>query len=229
MEVTILEKNKINSSRKGYPSEFYLSPNSLESLKFISEYEYKTFLLLLKTYYPDESWLRRFNFSNFEPPSDVLKELSGMNIGNNYVLNMLGDIDFKKDAERLYKNVEEFTDVYEKDMELNNEGKYVFILSYKSRYLAHVYYEEGGGLIGIRMSLYNYLSDLHGLKDHKQIGYILLDAFVKFGRKIGMKTVNIEQPIGVMRYISKKFGFIDDSFNVNDHIKVDIPEYTLNF
>lgn len=214
-----------NSSTISAYTVFREPPDSqtfLSALNHIANHEYKTFLQLMDKYHLRTDWEEKVNFANLFLPEELVPWDS-----KNPILLMFGDEDFKNDAKHLFKLVPELTDIYEKDTEWHLYER-VFILCYKGRYLAHVYYEKyDKGIIGIRSSLFNLLSPFHGIPNIKGVAFLLLEGYRDWVLQSGVKELFIIQPIGPMLNIAEKYGFDEEThrFSTQQEPNVEVPVF----
>lgn len=146
-------------------------------------------------------------------------------------------------GDHLKKNYEEYIDVYSQDKNnfqvftclkkhLNeyNDLRQPMILLSDGEYIAHIYRtnpkdDDEARFIGIRESLYNTLNKLYDLPAVKGIGYILLNAMRDYLITQNIEYIVLLSPIGPMRHIALKYGFIDDEYNIeNDNVIMSIHD-----
>jgi hypothetical protein len=90
----------------------------------------------------------------------------------------------------------------------------------EDRYIGHIYcYNEivdsKAEFIGIRESMYSTLQKIYNKNNsYRGIAYSLLDSCVEYGRILKVKQVCLSNPIGIMPVIAKKYGFVDDKFDI---------------
>lgn len=243
--ISIEEISKFNNINEYYTNFKTFTDNDLwNAFNHIILYEYYTFLLIIKLFHPDmdidnhyKNWIPKFDDLSF-------KYLSSNYILNNFY-NQYG-YEFSKMTEIQIKELlkplgnyltdrySEYSDIYSQDKDnfqtfsyLKNNPMEVdylrqpIVLFSNNDYIGHIYCtntdNEDARFIGIRESLTNTLNKLYKLPAIKGVGYILLTAIRNNSINENIKTITLLSPIGPMRYIATKFGFIDDTiYNIEN-------------
>jgi hypothetical protein len=237
MQVQIVKIPSIDEiksiERMNDPNIFYNSFNDEDVIPaFLSviDYEYKTCLGIMDTSFTRDQWT--VQFLGMQLPSELQP------LDDNYIVNLLGGKINDKDKSLIFENIENLMDIYERDYELLNfRGYYshVIILSYNSRYYGHVYIvdssdveEEPISIIGIRSSIYNLLCENHGFQRVRNIAYYILDSYRSLAKLLNLEVITIENPIGSMVGIARKFGFDRNFyFETSKEPKIKVGSYTL--
>lgn len=220
--------------------------NLWEQFNNIILYEYFTFLSIMNITNPDlgivnvyEKWKDNFARFDINSPYDnyvlvtIFSEL-GYNIKD---LNLSQIYDILKPSINYFKETcNEYIDVYSQDLNNIQEMSYALkvnstefiddlrtpiILLSDNKYISHIYQTNFNSddlearFIGIRESLLNTFHKIYELPAIRGIGYILLDSIK--GKMESVTTLRLISPIGPMRHIAEKSGFIDDDDDDDNH------------
>lgn len=231
MEVFIIKKNKrekLVNEEVAYSSFTPNNNQNLSNFKCIIKHEWETLIRILDSFYERSEWLTGDIFQTID--ADHLPRYDY----NNYIINILGDIS-AEDANKLFDISSDLLDVYEKDYEFLKNSELitnVIVLTFNKNYIGHVYLsesEEEMSIIGIRTSLIYIILKNRGLNLFKNVAYILLDAFRKYSIEKNASSISIENPIGPMIDIAEKYGFEENTFDLENEPLVDVPEFILHF
>jgi len=186
------------------------NPSILISLKYVINYEVKTFVnTIINTYKISKNQLlellNRFNY---------LSHLEEYILNKNYIFRLLGSRS-EQDEELLYFAMEYLYDTYEKDADFFNlEDKYshIVIMSYKDRYYGHIYIDlKERKIIGLRTSLYNLLCENHGFLKITDVGIYLLDGCVKIAKDNNLEELFFENTNPIIEKVCKDYGFDENN------------------
>ncbi|MHB1952677.1 MAG: hypothetical protein ACYCOU_02925 [Sulfobacillus sp.] len=221
----------------------------------IYSYERDTYALLMDLLYRREDWLEHAEFvPALPPPTDLL-----MRVRKNHVLGRLFDQlnhdpatmslsdvrDLLRPARQYLKEASAtYVDIYNKDYEIDEYLRSpefgipyarVCAMTYRGRYVGHVYNYDRNEIIGIRTSLDNTLARFLRLDALRGVAPIFLDAIRQYLRELGYSTMRINSPVGIMPGIARSYGFTEDDdegfyvMSTEAKARIDVPRYELSF
>ena len=142
------------------------------------------------------------------------------NLRNNFIINrIIPDIDSiptDELGELLKYNIDYYSlmDIFGKDTDLGESKRKTFsaVLLFNGEYFGHINcwinrFDDISAQ-GIRTSIYNSLTN-----KIKGVSYVLIDALIKYAKVKDLDSVMIVQPLPVMMYVLKKYGFKPISFD----------------